>query len=275
MYSVSPEAAHLWRRLLTGIAAAAGESMDVIAHSEPEPLEDLWRRPDQGAVFMCGLPLSRAEPQPALVAAPVPAPPAFDGRAAYWSDFVVRADRPWRRIEDTFDSRLALTLPGSQSGCMAALSHFMETQASAGASHSRPLYREIIAPTVTPLGALTAVIEDAADVAPIDSYALALLRQHRPDLASRVRSVGRTVSTPIPPLVSSAPPAPALAAAFLEAHRNSALKELMDALLLRRFVRPEPAAYQALAKSAAAAEHFWSSRPLAAHVHPVFVTNRP
>jgi len=36
-----------------------------------------------------------------------------------------------------------------------------------------PLYGEVITPKITPLGAMSAVIEGAADVAPIDSYAFA------------------------------------------------------------------------------------------------------
>ena len=33
----------------------------------------------------------------------------------------------------------------------------------------KPLYREVIAPTFTPIGSLMSVIEQRADVAPLDS----------------------------------------------------------------------------------------------------------
>jgi len=152
MYAVSPEAAGRWRALLTAIVAASGISVDVIEHPAPAPLEDLWRRTDQGAVFMCGLPFSRSVPQPVLMAAPVPSPAEYGGEPRYWSELVVRRDSGYRSVSDTFGGRLALTVPGSQSGCVAALSFFMS------AEREPPLFAEVIAPTVTPLGALSAVV---------------------------------------------------------------------------------------------------------------------
>jgi ABC-type phosphate/phosphonate transport system substrate-binding protein len=211
MYAVSPEAAGRWRALLTAIVAASGISVDVIEHPAPAPLEDLWRRTDQGAVFMCGLPFSRSVPQPVLMAAPVPSPAEYGGEPRYWSELVVRRDSGYRSVSDTFGGRLALTVPGSQSGCVAALSFFMS------AEREPPLFAEVIAPTVTPLGALSAVVRGDADIAPIDSYAFALLGRYRPDLAEQVRIVGRTTPTPIPPLVASQAGLEALQSAFLEA----------------------------------------------------------
>jgi ABC-type phosphate/phosphonate transport system substrate-binding protein len=185
---------------------------------------------------------------------------------------VVRVHSPWRTIEDTFDSRIAFTVPDSQSGCVAALSYFLEEHASA---HRATLYQEIIAPTVTPLGALDAVVRGAADVAPIDSYAFTLLEQYRPDLTSGVRSVGRTAPTPIPPLVASQPVDPRLRTGFEDAHRDPALRSLMQGLALRRFAAPDPADYAVLADRCAVASQFWGARKLAARIHPAFVHPRP
>jgi ABC-type phosphate/phosphonate transport system substrate-binding protein len=91
---------------------------------------------------MCGLPFSRAEPQPVLMAAPVPSPPEFENLPQYWSDFVVREDSAFRTLDDTYGGRIAFTVPDSQSGCLAALSHFMSV-----AQRDMPLFREVIAPT--------------------------------------------------------------------------------------------------------------------------------
>src|ERR1700730_14864153 len=71
MYSVNAEAGADWRELLSGIIAQAGVPVAVIDYPPPAPLEDLWSRTDQAAVFMCGLPYSRAQPQPVLIAAPI------------------------------------------------------------------------------------------------------------------------------------------------------------------------------------------------------------
>src|ERR1700722_11606832 len=265
MYSVSPEAAALWRRLLGAVIDHAGLDIELLDHADPAPIDELWRRTDKAAVFMCGLPFSRSDPRPELIAAPVPSPPEFRGLPQYWSEMVVRKDSAMQTIEDTFGGRIALTVPDSQSGCAAALSHLMSK------ARTFPPYREVITPRVTPLGAMSAVIDGAADVAPIDSYAYCLLQKYRHDLTSQLRIVGRTARTPIPPLVASAPGFDALQAAFLEAHRVAAMIPLMEGLLLERFVRPDPAPLHPLRANFGAASRYWRAHPLAATVHPAFV----
>src|SRR3977135_2691988 len=71
MYSVSPEAAGLWRGLLPAVIEHAGLDIDQLEHTEPAPINELWQRPDMAAVFMCGLPFSRSAAPPE----PIPAPP--------------------------------------------------------------------------------------------------------------------------------------------------------------------------------------------------------
>jgi ABC-type phosphate/phosphonate transport system substrate-binding protein len=264
MYAVSPAVAELWRRLLGAIATRAALDISVIEHQEPQPIGHLWQRPDKGAVFMCGLPYSKAEPRPALIAAPVPSPATFDGRPEYWSELVVRRDGSFQTLPDTFGHRLALTTRESQSGCFAALYHLM------AAGGQRPLFREVIAPQRTPLGALTAVVDGAADVAPIDSYAFCLMGRYRPELTSQVRVVAATAPTAIPPLAASYPGLESLTAAFLEAHKNGSTEPIMQGLLLQRFVRPDPAAYDLLRANSDLATRFWHEHPLAAAVHPAF-----
>ena len=275
MYSVSAEAGAVWRNLLSAIIARAGVPTTVIDHPAPAPLEELWLRNDQAAVFMCGLPYSRAKPQPVLIAAPIPSPAEFHGTPHYWSDFVVRKGSAFREVRDTFGKRIAFTVPGSQSGCVAALTYLMSVHREAPAPLQTPPFSEIIAPTITPSGALTAVVDGTADIAPIDSFALRLLGKYRPDLASEVRVVGRTVPTPIPPLVASATAASekehaALQTAFLEAHQSAALKPLMDELLLLGFAGPDSDAYAVLRERFDRATAYWRSHRLAAVTHPAF-----
>ena len=218
---------------------------------------------------MCGLPWSLATPQPELVVAPVPSPADYGGRACYWSDVVVRADSPFRTIEQTFGHRLALTTPESQSGYAALLHDLMPHAASLNAGGT-PLYREIIEPRFTPLGALTAVIERKAEVAPLDSYAFALLARYVPGLATQVRTIMRTEPTAVPLLVASGPVSPAVRAAFLAARDKPSTAALMDQLLLDRFARPERPAYDDLKGRFVAMQAFWRRHPLAKTAHPMF-----
>jgi ABC-type phosphate/phosphonate transport system substrate-binding protein len=271
MYAVSSAAAQCWRNLFEALAERAGLELPVVDHPAPAPMAGLWSRQDLGAVFMCGLPFSRAVPAPVLLAAPVPSPDDFADRPQYWSEFVVRTDSRHARLSDTFGLRIAFTTPESQSGFAAPLRFLSQLGGNA------PLYTEVIAPTITPRAALQAVAEDDADVAPIDSYALALLRRFEPELAGRVRTLSRTAARPIPPLVASAPPPPALRAALLSAHEDARLRALLEPLLLRRFQSLPADSYQRLASEYRSTLQAWQERPLALRLHPAFasVLHRP
>jgi ABC-type phosphate/phosphonate transport system substrate-binding protein len=268
MYSVSAEAAAHWRALLTAVSARAQVPLTLIEHAAPEPIETLWLRSDMGAVFMCGLPFSRASPQHALIAAPVPSPAEFCGEARYWSVWVVKRDGAYPSVRSTFGGRVAFTVPGSQSGYVAALSDLM--QIAQDGDRQQPLFDEIVAPTVTPLGALSAVIQDDADIAPVDAYAFHLLKRYRPELIAQVRVVGQTAPTPIPPLVGTGQYRDPLQKAFLAAHEHAASRGAMDKLLLRGFAAPEPGAYDVLRERFEVASKFWGMRPLARLTHPAF-----
>ena len=264
MYSVTPQVSALWRRLLEKVVNRSALPIAIVDHRAPAPISELWLRPDKSAVFMCGLPFSVAHPQPYPVVAPVPAPEPYGGRACYWSEFVVRTDSAFQTLEDTFGRRIAFTTRESQSGFVAALSHLMKSR------RTLPLYREVIAPRITPMGAIKAVIEGAADVAPLDSYAFDLLRKYEPELTSQVRVVERTEPTPVPLLVASGPPTAELVAAFTGADRDPDLRSIMNDLLLERFVEVPSGTYDSLRQSQAAAEAFWRSHRLAEMAHPAF-----
>jgi len=273
MYAVGAQTGELWRALLSAVTAQGGLNVEVIEHAPPAAIDDLWRRTDMAAVFMCGLPYSRADPKPTLIAAPVPSPAEFAGRPEYWSELVVRRDSRFYDLESTLGGTLCLTAPNSQSGYAAALQYLMafDVARSSKAGARSPLYREIAAPAITPLGAVTAVVAGTADVAPIDAYAYRLLQKHRGDLTSKLRTVARTARTPIPPLVASNEGATALRAAFTAAHRDPALKVLLAGLELSHFVTPDPCDYDALRISFESATAYWRAHALAEIVHPAFV----
>ena len=263
MYSVSAAAADSWRKLLSHLARRARLPIEVIDYPAPAPIKDLWAHPRKAAVFICGLPFSRTEPPPYLIAAPVPSPADFRGQPLYWSEFVVRADSSHRKLGDTFGGSIAFTSTDSQSGFAAPLHHLQ--QADGGG----PLYRSVIEPQVTPQGALASVAEGRADVAAIDAYSLHLLRRYAPELVARVRAVARTEARPIPPLIASEP-LEGLARAFLDAHEDAALHPAMADLRLSRFVRPDAAVYAPLVEEFEATLNYWRSHALALEIDPAF-----
>ncbi len=259
MYAPAAAAAAAWRASFAWVAERSGIALDPVDHGFPAPLEALWARDDLGAVFMCGWPFARgafthAGARHRIVAAPVPAAPRYGDRPVYFTDFVVRADSEIRTLEDSFGGRLAYTVDHSQSGYNAPRHHLLRFR-----SADRPtLYAAVVGPCVTPRRVLDAVLDGAADVAPLDGYTLELMLRHTPGLGDRIRIVASTEPTPMPPLVAS-PGIPdatvaALRAAFLAFGEAADTGALRAELGLARFAVTAPADYDVTLAWAAEAE---------------------
>jgi ABC-type phosphate/phosphonate transport system substrate-binding protein len=196
MYAVAPAAEAAWQALLDAVARDAGVPLDYEAYPAPAPLEALWRRADLGGAFMCGFPIALGLADVRVLAAPIPSAAWAGGRAVYRSDFIVRADSPFRTLADTFGHRIGWTVAHSQSGFNAPRHHLLR--------HGHSLYRESLGDLVTARRVLDAVLEGRIEVGPLDAYWHALIARHRPDLAAGIRVVESTALTPIPALVASA-----------------------------------------------------------------------
>src|SRR5206468_2162780 len=116
MYAVTPEAEIAWRELLARVGAEAGVALDYMPYPAPQPLEQLWARPDLGAVQMCGYPIALRLADVVPLAAPIPDAAWAEGRAVYRTDLIVRADAPYRTLPDTFAGKLGWTVEHSHSG---------------------------------------------------------------------------------------------------------------------------------------------------------------
>jgi len=240
MYAWAPSLGAAWRRLLSRVASRAGVDLAVMDERDPTPLDELWARPDMGCVFMCGYPWALRRDRPHLLAAPVPAPPRYGGRAVYVTDFIVRADSAYARLEETFGKTIAYSTEHSHSGYNAPRYHLLGYLTP----ERRALYGSVIGPLVRQRPVLDAVVDGRADVAAIDGYALDLLRRHAPEIADRVRVIDTTIPAPSAPLVAS-PDVPAdkceaLTLALLAVHAVPDMRATLDELLLSRFARTEP-----------------------------------
>jgi ABC-type phosphate/phosphonate transport system substrate-binding protein len=261
MYAVTPQVAAAWRELFLWTGQRAGVELQWIDHAYPAPLGALWSRPDLGCAFMCGWPFARSDPQPRLIAAPVPSPARYGGRPVYFTDFVVRATADFRTLEDTFGFRLGYTVDDSQSGYNAPRYHLLKFRSPI----RRTLYKEIVGPLVTPRRVIEALLDNRIDVGPLDSYVHDLLKKDDPDLARQLRVVATTEAAPVPPLVA----APGcddgtiarIRSALVEVEKRPELAKLRDALLLKGFTATAPASYGVTIEREAAAIGAGYERP--------------
>jgi ABC-type phosphate/phosphonate transport system substrate-binding protein len=235
MYAVAPEAEAAWQALIARIAGEAEVELRYEPYPAPQPLEELWRRPDLGCVQMCGYPIALRLAEVVPIAAPIPALPWSGGRAAYRSDLVVRADSPFQRLEDSFGHRLGWTVEHSHSGFNALRHHLLPYRRR----RDGPLYGEVRGGLVTARRVLDAVLEGGIDIGPLDAYWHALIARHRPELAAGVRVLDSTDLAPMPAFVAAPglePEAVArLRAAFDAAARRPWFAALAEPLLLAGF----------------------------------------
>jgi ABC-type phosphate/phosphonate transport system substrate-binding protein len=246
MYAVAPAAATAWRALLAHVGHAAGVALHIIDHPYPAPLPELWAREDLGCVFMCGWPYAKdaaAGLARTILAAPVPDAAWSAGQPLYRSEFLVRADSPAERLQDTFGTRYGYSATDSHSGYNApkvALSAFADRA---------PLFSQVTGPLGTPRRCVEALLDGAADVTAADSFCLLLLRRHEPAMMARTRLIGATEPSPIPPLIASpgidAAAAQALRAALLALTETAAGRALLADVCLSRFAEVPQAAYAA------------------------------
>ena len=242
MYSVTPAATAAWKTLFDWVLARAGVKGEWFSHDAPKPISALWARDDLACVQMCGLPFSLREPKATLLAAPVPSLPDYAGRSVYWSYIAVKADAPYRKLDDTFGKTAGYTVKDSQSGYFAFRHHLMQR------SPGKTPYAKIVGGLINPRGVVSALVDGRIDVGPLDSYVFDLIRAGDPAFAAQVRIIDTTDPTPMPPVIATSPAlAPEaiqrLREAFVAASTEPELAEARKALLVSRFILPDPASF--------------------------------
>jgi ABC-type phosphate/phosphonate transport system substrate-binding protein len=246
MYSATPEVEVVWRELLEHITRDAGVELRYVTYPAPQPLEDLWTRPDLGAVLMCGFPIAMGMAPVVPIAAPIPRAEWAQGRPVYRSDLIVRRDAAYQTLEQTFGARAGFTVTHSQSGFNAFRHHLLPYRTA-----QRPaLYGEVVGNLVTARRVLDNVRDRRIDVGPLDAYWHMLIERHAPHLTADIRVLESTETTPMPAFVATAR-APAdmiarLREAFVAARTRPWFTRFGDELLLDGFASADAASYAVL-----------------------------
>ena len=246
MYAVTPAVEDAWRELLGHVAAEAGVTLRYLPYPAPRPLEDLWSRPDLGAVFMCGYPLALGLAPVVPLAAPIPDAPWAAGRAVYRTDLIVRKEAPYRTLEDTFGGSAGWTVAHSQSGFNAFRHELLAFRRP-----DRPaLYARVQGNLVTARNVLDGVREGRLDVGPLDAYWHLLIARHAPELTAGIRVLASTPITPMPCFVAAAGAPPDMVGRMRRAFGAAASRPWFEALaaplLIRGFASASAASYDVL-----------------------------
>jgi ABC-type phosphate/phosphonate transport system substrate-binding protein len=235
MYAVTPAVEATWQSLLGHITRAAGAPLTYLPYPAPQPLERLWSRPDLGCVFMCGYAIALELAPVTPIAAPIPRADWAAGRPCYRTDLIVRADAPYRTLEDTFGGRAGWTVQHSHSGFNAFRHHLLAYR-----TRERPtLYAQMVGNLVTARNVLDSVRQGRIDIGPLDAYWHLLLAQHAPELTAGIRVLTSTEVAPMPAFVASADTPPEIVSQLRAALTGAASQRwfapLGDLLLLDGF----------------------------------------
>jgi ABC-type phosphate/phosphonate transport system substrate-binding protein len=246
MYAVTAEVEAAWRTLLMHITAEAGVALTYMPYPAPQPLEDLWARPDLGCVLMCGYPIALKLAPVIPIAVPIPQAAWAAGLPMYRTDLIVREDAPYRTLADTFGARAGWTVQHSQSGFNAFRHHLLAYR-----TPQRPtLYAQMTGNLVTARNILDSVREGRIDVGPLDAYWHLLIARHAPHLTTGIRVLTSTQLAPIPAFVTSAATAAdeveRLRTAFTSAASRAWFAPFGDLLLIEGFAETTQSRYAPL-----------------------------
>ncbi|OZI32429.1 ABC transporter substrate-binding protein [Bordetella genomosp. 10] len=264
MYDAAPAARAAWHALLGEGHRRAGLRVAFVEHGWPTPIGELWQRPGLCGAFMCGWPYARALRAGrayAAVAAVAPAWPAYGDLARYRSEFLVREDTGWTRVEDALGSRYGWMVRDSQSGWNAPrrrLAAIARERGECGERGGRDggdggdprLFQESKGPYGNPRGLLQALRQGEIDLTALDGWYLDLLRAHDPAALAGIRTVGWTDWTPNPLLVSGPDVDPEttsrLSRVLLAMHEDAGGALLLRQAHVARFVAADPKSYEVL-----------------------------
>jgi phosphonate transport system substrate-binding protein len=129
-----------------------------------------------------------------LLAALVPAGPRYAGRAVYFSDVVVRRERPWSSFAELEGTTWAYNEETSHSGYNATRHRLAQMGRDGG------FFGRVMA-TGSHEASLRLLFHGDVDASAVDSTVLDLLHRQDPSLAGRLRIVESLGPSPSPPWV--------------------------------------------------------------------------
>ena len=204
MASTLRVASHLAPSVLPAYALAArrlGERLDRPAELVVAAAYDRCSADVDHICFVCSIPYlllsSAGRIRMEVIAAPVLRGRRYGGRPIYFSDVIVRADRPWQSLGELDGRRWAFNEPYSHSGFMVALhglARLGATPSFIGEAIEAGFHDD----------AIQMVRDGRADWAAIDSQVLDLALRRDPRLRREIRVIETLGPSTIQPVVASA-----------------------------------------------------------------------
>ncbi|MDR2056331.1 MAG: phosphate/phosphite/phosphonate ABC transporter substrate-binding protein [Desulfovibrio sp.] len=253
MYNACPAVTAFWAALTVEISRVSGVPLRFETYPYPMPIEELWKRPDLGLVFICGRAFALGGMRHKALAVPVRVPPAGQSASAAASDYhtkiLVREDSPFTEVQDIFGKRIGWTVKHSMSGYLALKLHLERCFGE----DARSMLAKTSSPLQTPANCLKALKEKTVDAVPMDGYFYDLLSRNEPAELAHIRVVAVTREYPMPLLVASPQTDDTVCASLRAALRDAAnlprLAPVLNGLGLKGFSGPVSEDYAFMAEN--------------------------
>jgi phosphonate transport system substrate-binding protein len=204
--------------------------------------------------FICGYPyiLARDQrvPKVELVAAPVPKHPRYSHKPVYFSDLIVRADSPFKALQDLRGRTYVYNEETSNSGYNMPRSYLVKLGLTNG------FFGKVLR-SGSHEASIRMVAQGLADASFVDSLVLDYDRAKGFDEAAQVRvidSLGPVATVPFVVSTRSVSTAAPLKARLLTMHEDPRGRQILDEAFLERFAEVSDSDYDGLRAMKKAAE---------------------
>jgi len=244
---ISDAGVGVYEKLVRYLEQETGYSIKLVSGFSYRTVDAMLTTGDIDIACVCGLPyvLSRELPQPPtrLMAVPIPLEPRYKGRPIYYSDVIVRADSPYRRIEELKGRVWAYNDELSNSGYNLPRAFLIRKGLEKG--HLGKIIR-----TGSHEESIRAVATGAADVSAVDSLVLDYERFRGSEYARKVRVIHSLGPAGIVPVVASQKMDPkrfeVVQRALLEMHTTPTGRAILREARLLRFETADDRLYDSI-----------------------------
>lgn len=230
-----------YRQFLDYVQDKLGIKVYYVDREDYGEINEMLRNRQLDAAFVCSGPYADGHAEFALEL--LAAPQAY-GTTVYYSYIIVAKDDPVRSFKELRGKRFAFTDPLSNTGTL------VPTYMLAKMHETPKSYFKSIIYTKAHDKSIKAVAQGVVDAAAVDSLIWEYLNKNNPEFTSKTRILEKSPPYAIPPVVVPRDLDPALKKnlkeIFLNAHADPAGREILNKMMIDRFVVIHDSAYDSV-----------------------------
>ncbi|TFG40301.1 MAG: phosphate/phosphite/phosphonate ABC transporter substrate-binding protein, partial [Syntrophobacterales bacterium] len=237
---ISPKETFIYyRELLDYIGRKAGRGIQLIQRKTYDEINALFLKGEIDLAFICTGPYAAAREKYGFEAL---ATPQVRGKPFYQSYLIVEKDSPYHHLEDLRGRVFAFTDPDSNTGTLVPRYWLAQVGEAPETYFQKTVY------TYSHDNSILAVAKGLVDGAAVDGHQWEYFQHFTPALTSRTRVIRKSEPYGSPPLVASGRLPDDLKTkirgVLLAMHQDPGGKEILDKLLIDRFLVPREEWYE-------------------------------